>query len=336
MITKINILKLLFIIIITVLIKGQAFSQDSHFSQFYANPLYLNPAFAGSKICPRAIINYRNQWPSISGTFVTYNASYDQYFDAISGGVGLLMNNDRAGEGTISTTQVSGLYAYTTDVAKKFSVKAGFQATYFWKKLDWSKLTFGDQIDPKYGFIYNTQEQQPDKLTKSATDFSAGALVFSENFYFGFAAHHLTEPDEGFYSQSKLPRKYTAHLGAIFKLDNQNSGRTKDADAPTISPNILFQKQQDFQQLNYGLYFNRFPVVGGLWFRQSIGAASNPDALIILIGLQTDNMQFGYSYDITISKLTNASGGSHEFSFAFRFNCPEKKQRAKVINCPSF
>jgi len=69
-----------------ILLSGRGlFAQDPIFSQFYANPLYLNPAMAGSSVCPRLIFNYRNQWPAISGTYITYNASYDQYVDNISG-----------------------------------------------------------------------------------------------------------------------------------------------------------------------------------------------------------------------------------------------------------
>ena len=49
------------------------YSQDVHFSQFYANPLYLNPAFAGSRICPRIITNFREQWPSVTGDFMSYS-----------------------------------------------------------------------------------------------------------------------------------------------------------------------------------------------------------------------------------------------------------------------
>ncbi len=75
-------------------------AQDPLFTQFYANPLYLNPAFAGSKRCPRVNINYRNQWPAIAGQFVTYSASYDQHVDAISGGLGGLVYSDRAVNGT--------------------------------------------------------------------------------------------------------------------------------------------------------------------------------------------------------------------------------------------
>ncbi|MDP6908597.1 MAG: type IX secretion system membrane protein PorP/SprF, partial [Flavobacteriales bacterium] len=66
----------------------EAFAQDPQFTQFYANPLYLNPAFAGSKRCPRVIMNYRNQWPAISGTFVTYSASFDMDINALHGGLG--------------------------------------------------------------------------------------------------------------------------------------------------------------------------------------------------------------------------------------------------------
>lgn len=329
-------IKNLYIITTLLLLSLNANSQiDPHFSQFYANPLYLNPAFAGSNICPRVILNYRNQWPSIPG-FVTYNASYDQYFDAIHGGLGLLVNNDNEGSGTISTTTVNALYAYNLDVTQKFSIKAGFEASYFWNKLDWNKLTFGDQISPTYGFIYSTQERPPDKLSKSSVDFSAGILGYSEKYYFGFAADHLTEPNVGFYSTSNYPRKYTGHAGCIIALESNDNGTTRVTQPSTLSPNVLYMKQQDFEEINYGIYFNKYPFVGGVWYRQSIGVNPMGDAVIVLVGLQTGVIKLGYSYDITVSKLTLAAGGAHEISFAFHFGCPPKKQKVRVINCPTF
>ncbi|HKK66993.1 MAG TPA: type IX secretion system membrane protein PorP/SprF, partial [Bacteroidales bacterium] len=78
--------------IVTVCLIGfcsKANAQDAHFSQFYANPLYLNPAFAGSDKCPRVNLNYRNQWPALGQTYVTYSLSYDQHVNAIQGGAGL-------------------------------------------------------------------------------------------------------------------------------------------------------------------------------------------------------------------------------------------------------
>ena len=44
-------------------------AQDPQFSQYYAAPLYLNPAFTGSEMLPRIGANYRNQWPGIELDF---------------------------------------------------------------------------------------------------------------------------------------------------------------------------------------------------------------------------------------------------------------------------
>lgn len=305
---------------------GTSYAQDPQFTQFYANPLYLNPAFAGTAICPRLIMNYRNQWPAISGTFVTYSASYDQHIDALGGGIGVIVTNDRAGEGTLNTLSASLMYSYRLEVSRKFSVKVGAQASYYQKKIDWDKLTFGDMIDERYGFVYETQEQAPN-LSVGFMDFSAGILGFSERFYFGFAAHHLTQPDEGFLGLSRLPMKMTGHLGFNFPFNSRRK------DSGSWSPNVLYQQQQDFQQLNYGFYIHKGVIVGGLWFRQNF---FNADAFIALIGFQQNNFKFGYSYDVTVSKLSNATAGSHEFSAGLQFACRPKKKKFRAISCPSF
>jgi type IX secretion system PorP/SprF family membrane protein len=297
------------------------FAQDPEFSQFYANPLYLNPALAGMGRCPRLNFNYRNQWPGIAGTYVTYSVSYDQHVDAVSGGLGLLITNDKAGQGTLTTTNVSGIYSYSLNVTREFSLKFGVQATYFQKSIDWSKLTFGDMIDARRGFVYNTNEQQ--KLqSKSNVDFSAGIFGYSKKYFFGFAAHHLTQPDEGLLGQSLLPIKFTGHAGVLLPIGDKGN-------QTFISPNVLYQQQQNFQQLNLGLYVIKDAIVGGLWYR-------NQDSFIVLIGFQQHFYKIGYSYDITVSKLTNATAGSHELSFSMQFECKHAKKTFRTDSCPSF
>ena len=76
---------------ICLLFSGKCFAQDPMFTQFYSNPIYLNPAFSGSNKCPRIVSNYRNQWPGFSGDFITTSVSYDQYIDAIKGGLGVML-----------------------------------------------------------------------------------------------------------------------------------------------------------------------------------------------------------------------------------------------------
>jgi type IX secretion system PorP/SprF family membrane protein len=298
------------------------YAQDPQFSQFYANPIYLNPAFAGTARCPRVVLNYRNQWPGIPGNFVTYSASYDQHVDKINGGFGLQVMNDRAGSGALTTTGVSGIYSYQFSVSRQFSIRAGVQATYYQKKVDWNSLTFGDQINDRNGFIYKTQET-PILNSRSVVDFSAGVLAFSDKFFGGVAVAHLTQPYEGFTNaaKSRLPRKITVHAGAVIPISQLNDW--------TISPNIIYQQQANFQQLNLGLYVTKGPIVGGLWYR-------NQDAVIALIGIKTEKFKIGYTYDVTISKLSNASAGAHEVSVIFNFKCKVKRKKFNTINCPTF
>lgn len=297
-------------------------AQDPHFTQFFSNPLYLNPAFAGSHRCPRVSLNYRNQWPNISGTFVTYSASFDTRVDALAGGIGFHVLQDQAGQGTLTTTRFSAIYAYQLAVSRDFSIAVGFQATYGQKKVDWSKLTFGDMVDPKYGFVYNTAEQQ-NRPSVSYPDFSAGILGYSKRYYFGFSAFHLTQPEEAFIaSGSPLPMKFTGEAGAVIPLDPRNGNSS-------ISPNIIYQQQQDFRELNLGMYLTRGPIVGGLWYR-------NADAVVLLIGFQQESIRMGYSYDITVSKLGIVTAGSHELSFQMLFKCKPKHRRFRTVSCPSF
>ena len=314
-----------FLILVFVGLSGTVLAQDPEFTQFYANPLYLNPAFAGSTRCPRISLNYRNQWPALSGTFITNTASYDQHIEALGGGLGLLVLSDKAGEGTLTTSNISGIYSYQLNVTREFSVRFGLQGTYVQKKVDWDKLTFGDMIDPRYGFIYETQEIRPN-TNKNFWDFSAGILGYSSRYYGGIAINHLTEPEE-FYIKaaegSKLPMKITAHAGAIIPIAGSRDGSTY------ISPNIIYQKQRDFKQYNIGFYISKAPLVAGLWYRGG-------DAFIALIGLQQGIFKFGYSYDVTVSKLYSTSAGSHELSLGLQLSCQAKKKRFRTIKCPAF
>ena len=318
------------VFILSLMMATEVFGQDPEFTQFYANPLYLNPAMAGTHRCPRIAMNYRNQWPAIAGTYVTYSASYDQHVDFLSGGIGLLVTNDQAGQGTLNTLNASLIYSYLLEVNRSFSLKFGFQGTYHQKTVDWNKLTFGDMIDAKLGFIYKSADLQPNR-TVSAVDLSAGILGYSKSFFIGGAVHHILEPQESFYpaGDSRLPMKITGHAGAVIPIGSGGGRKRRGAPESSISPNILFQKQRDFIQLNLGVYVTKGPIVGGLWYR-------GRDAFIMLVGVQQGFFKFGYSYDVTVSKLTNATAGSHEISMQLLFDCKPKKRKFRPLSCPSF
>lgn len=325
-------------------------AQDPMSSQFYANPLFLNPAMAGTNVCPRLAFNFRDQWPSMPGTFMTYAASYDEHFDKIYGGIGVQFWGDRAGEGGIlNTYNASAMYSFKVKVSKKFNMRFALQAAFQNKSLDWSKLTFGDMIDPRYGFVYSTNENIANYINHINTlDFSFGFLGYTPHVYFGFAAKHIatlslsgkTTPysflsgnaDGNFYDMLKL----TAHVGANFDLKRKSKKETSFGDI-SISPNFIYEHQLGFNYFSEGLYMKFYPFTVGVWCRHGLtykydepmldqngnvifGPDSitpmtqktniyNSDAIIFMFGLEYNMFKVAYSYDLTISRLASATTG---------------------------
>lgn len=302
------------------------FAQDPTFSQFYANPLYLNPALAGSNGCPRFSTNYRNQWPKLSANYVTYSASYDQYFKNISGGFGVIATHDRQGVGTINTTSLSMIYSYHLKVNKKFSLMFGAQASWYQKALDWDKLTFGDMIDRRRGFIYDTKDVKRGG-SRGYFDASAGFVGYSKYFFFGGAVHHLNTPNETVINgESVLPMRFTGHIGGEIKLGR----KSKYSNQTSIMPNIIYQYQQGHTEMNIGTYVKYENFTAGVWYR-------NKDAFIITVGINTGAFRVGYSYDVTVSPINNnASGGSHEISMGYNIACKKPTLKFRTLICPSF
>ena len=305
-------------------------AQDPEFSQFYAAPLYTNPAFAGTAQGGRMVLNYRNQWPGLPGTFRTFAASYDEHFGGLNGGIGLMAVSDRAGQGLLTTNSFSGIYSYQLDAGRNLTFKAGIQATIVQKSIDFDKLLFGDQIVPREGFKLLTNEPRPDE-NKSFANFSTGFIGFTKTFYGGVAIHNLTEPNQSFYNNpdfaSLLPRRFTAHAGMVIPLSNSRYNES------SISPNILYMQQREFTQLNLGFYINKGPLVAGLWFRQT---SQNSDAAMVLLGFRKDKFKFGYSYDVTVSSARSAATGSHEISTSIEWKKRTPRKRYKQLNCPQF
>ena len=121
-------------------------AQDPQFTQFYASPMYLNPAFTGVTTEHRFVANYRNQWPGVSKAYQTSMASYDYNLSDLSSGVGLTVMQDKAGTAGLTHTQIGASYAYHFKISKFTEIRMGANVNYNMKRLDFSKLKFNDQI----------------------------------------------------------------------------------------------------------------------------------------------------------------------------------------------
>jgi type IX secretion system PorP/SprF family membrane protein len=337
---------------------ADCFGQDPQFSQFYAAPLYLNPAFTGSALAPRLTANYRNQWPSISANFVTSSFSIDHFFEKVNSGVGLLVTNDTQGVGRLKSTDVGLTYSYMFRLDEQTNVRFGMQGSYVNKSLDYNGLVFSyDYVTASRAYVANTT----DPITSNTRpinylDFSAGVLFFNQNSWFGLAAHHVNRPDQSFIDNTavpnaiseKLPIKFSAQGGINIPIGgNIGGGLGANLDKQLVAtPAFLYKRQGQFDQLDLGFYMTYSPMTVGLWYRgipikKTQDGVNNHDALIVLLGYRMDNFSIGYSYDLTISKLGAGSGGAHEISVSYQLPVFEKdkknaRQKKKELSCPKF
>nr|MDQ3393271.1 PorP/SprF family type IX secretion system membrane protein [Bacteroidota bacterium] len=130
------------------------FSQDPKFSQYYAAPLYLNPALNGLEKDVYFGVNFRSQWKSIDLPYTTSQFSfiYPLYKKGVVyrhlGGLGLSLFNDLAGgHGGIKTFgfQLSGAYNYSLPYNTNHNISFGAQAGFYQKSINFNDLRWGSQ-----------------------------------------------------------------------------------------------------------------------------------------------------------------------------------------------
>jgi type IX secretion system PorP/SprF family membrane protein len=333
-------------------IDGTVTAQDPQFSQFYAAPLYLNPAMAGSTGQARAGINYRNQWPAIDANFTTMSAYFDYFIEDKNSAVGMIITRDKEGLAGLQSLSVGLQYAYELQINENLGFRPGIQIAVFNRDINFDKLTVGDQFDANTGQFLDqpTAETFNTNFSKTFFDISFGGVLFTRTAWLGVSAWHLTQPNQSIIDeQSPLPIKYSFHGGFKFYLKPGATGSgiyTRKAER-SIAPAIQYRHQGKFDQMDVGLYFTAEPMVLGVWYRgvpfKNIDDFVNNESIVLLLGFTKlgakDAINIGYSFDYTISKLGSGSGGAHEFSLVYTWPMrnPRKPPKDKlVIPCPDF
>ena len=314
-------------------------SQDQQFTQFYASPTHMNPAFAGASVQSRLGLQFRNQWGAIPGGFKAVNLTYDQYMPNLKSGIGFLVEHDRAGSGALRNTSFNFQYAYEAKITRKWFFRPALQFGYVTKNIDFAKLTFYDQMI-RDGNVPTLEE--PIFKPVNYFDFGAGLLTYGPNFWLGMSASHLNSADESLYAndESILPRHISVHGGLRIRIKG-NSLAKLDHHIVLASH---FQMMQEFDQMDFGFYYEFSPIVLGLWYRGLPAKANrygfpNQDAVAVLLGIQASNYKIGYSYDVTISTLgIGSSAGSHEISLVYQWanKHNQRTERRRIMPCAKF
>ncbi len=336
-------------------------AQDIHFSQFYLSPLNLNPAMTGVMNCNiRLVGNYRNQWGSVlkANAYNTYSFSYDQRVAVGRNdffGVGGTFWGDKAGEAEFATLQgrISGSYSKFMggDRKRRNYLVVGADAGITQRSVDFQKLRWGSQHDGNGGGDPTLPSLEPDTYDPNFifADLSAGLLWFTtfdedNNFYIGGAYHHLNQANVSF-NRGTNPASNNEGLTLYGKTTIHAGGEFMVADRFGLVPGVIMMRQGPSFELNTGTSL-KFLLGGnrrsyqafqiGAWMRLSnhFRDATTADALIISSRFDYQDFSIGFSYDINVSPLREASNtiGGFEFALVYKICGPEKRN----VYCPNF
>lgn len=344
--------KLYLLVYLFILLTGiGANAQDVQFSQFYANPIFLNPAFAGGAHAPRGILHNRLQWPGINNDFTNVNAKYSTMFGSFDGfsdkyrsGYGVYFMQDYQGTNTINQSELQLQYAYELSISKHATFRAGFQFGVLSKSIDFSDLTSPSQFNNRGYMEGSVNEYGQGRVRSNMLDAGSGGLFYSRNFWIGFAANHINTPNNSFLNDnSKWPAKFSFVTGyKIPLIHNKHMAYLEDEKDISITPTVHYKFQGKSDQLDVGLYGTYDQLIAGMWYRgipfkKYAKKLHNHESIVLLGGWRYKNYTVGYSYDFVVSKLKGAKTlGAHELVLTYTHHKHQKKHKPmRRIPCPT-
>lgn len=320
------------------------YGQDPQFSQFFSSPLNINPALTARINSDwRFISNIKDQWIGPASPYITGTVSYDKKIfqnkipnvdnsDDNVFGIGGMLMYDHSMAGIQKSTYGSANISYNikfADGVGKHRLGMGFGTTYARRYVDFSRLYFQEQWIGYNGFNTNLPTGES-ALSQMKGYFSLHTgLVYSyytekSNFDMGVAAYHVNKPKQTFLED---PNQYLA----MRKVAHANF-ETFINEIVVLNVNSIYQFQQEAKYFSAGAALGYF--VGnsqdmllnfGAWYWSN-------HAIIPYIGLAKGDMQFGASYDITISKLRHADRKPRTFELSLIIR--GIKSPINVIPCP--
>lgn len=330
--------------LLVLIITDKLTSQDAHFSQFYASPLTLNPAIAGTyKGTFRISTIYRDQWRSVvDRPLTTFSASGDVRFDVHLGkkhipdhvALGITFFGDRVNTFDFNTNQIvlTGAYHKALDRKSKQYLGIGFQGGVFQKSVNYEDITFQDQFNSINGYTLGTGENLPVN-NKAFVDMSLG-LYYSItpskafNFHAGIGYFHFNQPNISFFNSPDIVDPDLLKTDTLFAKWSFHTGASiKTADRLYIQPRVNTLIQGPHSQINLGATFRYKiaktsgqylllgPYIRGVKNYNNFGLES----IIAMAGFEYNNFILGFSYDQNINSLIKdrSSLSSFEFSIIY-------------------
>jgi len=222
------------------------------------------------------------------------------------------------------------------------------------RSIDFTRAQWASQHDGEGGFngaLTSGENFANDNFI--FPDFSAGLLwftVFNErsNFYVGGAFSHLNRANQSFDPQTDLPlySKFTVHAGGEF-MGGGKIGLVPGAVALFQGPSFELNAGASLKfLLSNGRRGDNQSFQLGLWTRlanraspfDQENATTNTtiwaDAVIVSTRFDYNNFGLGFSYDLNVSDLSQASNGNGAFEFSIIYHITGEEKRD--VYCPNF
>lgn len=269
------------------------------FTQYFINPVLINPGATGYQGGQNLFLNYRNTWASFDGSPKTFNLSYDgEVADKV--GLGAQLMSDTYG--ALQTYKAQLSYSYNVK-GTGYDLGLGFTTEY----LDYH-LVGGLEGTVDLNDIKIAERRDGDKFF----DVAIGAYgKFQDKYVLNVVLPGLVRSklnaEEGEEKEEKS-FNYILGLGYIYNIPEYKMG---------VYPSLFVKKLRNIETLidaNLLLTFYDNKLSGGVTY-----GFGDDKRLGFIIGAKLKKLSFHYSYDFSFKAFQNYNNGSHEMTFGYIF-----------------
>lgn len=263
--------------------------QDEQMSLYMYNPLYFNPAYAGSRDAISNVAMARFQWINFKGAPMSQWYSIHSPILHKSLGVGGHFINDQIGnrKRTSAYADISGSVQLNK---KQDRLAAGVSLGADIMGYDFTNSTVNDATDPYYGKSFS--------VTKP--NLGAGLYYYGKKHYVGISVPRLfqTKAQINNIVETITARHFFVSAGYVFDLNSVLKFKPSTLIKYTPNAPITFD-------LNASLLMYE-KIWTGLMYRYNESMGVN-----VVYNIKP-NLQVGYVYDFPINGLRTYQSGSHE------------------------
>lgn len=287
---------------------GAVAQQDIALTHFFFNRFSVNPGATGIEqgLCSNII--YRNQWDKVNGapnSFIFNAEANMESFGLWTGGFGLNFTHDAIGFNRQNNVMLNYSHHFNLGPGV-LGVGAGVGMVNFGLNPTW--------IGPQT----NNDPTFPGASSATTFDANFGVYYKTNDWYAGLSTTHLPAMGLKLQSQIANSNNVSYDLARHFYIMGGYTIRNVGPGDIDIQAFAETEFKKFSGNINARYIFQNF-LYGGLAFR-------NNDAVSILVGGRPFDIQkeksrmfmwIGYSYDITVGRLSKISNGTHEFAIKF-------------------